>query len=100
MRATCWPARVLLLAVAAVLWVAGPALRAIGNWNLFVFFVLLLGAAVLSGLPIAFGFALATVAYLLTATATPLQIVIGRMGRGHGARSSCWRCRCSCCWAS
>ena len=72
----------LLGAVAAGLWAAGPLLHAMGNWNLFVFFVLLLGAGVMSGLPIAFGFALATIAYLLTTTSTPLQIVIGRMDEG------------------
>lgn len=72
----------ILAAVAALLVLAGPALHGIGNWNLAVFFVLLLGVAVLSGLPIAFGFALATVAYLMTATSTPLSIVVGRMDEG------------------
>ncbi len=69
-------------AVAALLWLAAPTLHAIGNWNLAVFFVVLLGAGVLSGLPIAFGFALATVAYLLCTTSTPLAIVVGRMDEG------------------
>ena len=69
-------------AVAAPLWLAAPALHAIGNWNLLVFFVLLLGAGVVDGLPIAFGFALATVAYLLATTSTPLSIVVGRMDEG------------------
>ena len=72
----------ILAGVAAVLWLAAPALHAMGNWNLLVFFVILLGAGVLSGLPIAFGFALATIAYLLCATTTPLAIVIGRMDEG------------------
>ncbi len=71
-----------ILLLAAVLALTAPALHAIGNWNLVVFFVLLLGAAVLSGMPIAFGFALATIAYLLTTTHTPLSIVIGRMDEG------------------
>ena len=70
------------LALAAVLALAGPPLHALGNWNLLVFFVLLLGVAVLSGMPIAFGFALATIAYLLTTTSTPLSIVVGRMDEG------------------
>ena len=68
--------------VAAALWLAAPALHGMGNWNLVVFFVVLLGAGVLSGLPIAFGFALATIAYLLATTSTPLSIVIGRMDEG------------------
>ena len=33
-------------------------------------------------MPIAFGFAMATVAYLLTTTSTPVSIVIGRMDEG------------------
>ena len=72
----------LLGAAAVLLWLASPALHQIGNWNLLLFFVLLLGVAVLGGLPIAFSFALATIAYLLTTTATPLSIVIGRMDEG------------------
>ncbi len=75
-------AALLLGAVAALLWLAGPALHDMGSWNLLVFFVALLGAGVMSGLPIAFGFALATIAYLLTTTSTPLSIVIGRMDEG------------------
>jgi len=72
----------LLGALAGLLWLAGPSLHRIGAWNLLVFFVLLLGAGVIAGLPIAFGFALATIAYLLTTTSTPLSIVIGRMDEG------------------
>ena len=72
----------LLGVVAVVLWLASPLLHGIGNWNLLIFFVLLLGAGVLSGLPIAFGFSLATIAYLLTTTSTPLSIVVGRMDEG------------------
>ena len=53
-----------------------------GNWNLLFFFVVLLGAAVIGGLPIAFGFALATIAYLLCTTHTPLSVVVGRMDEG------------------
>jgi tripartite ATP-independent transporter DctM subunit len=69
-------------AVAAVLVLAAPALLAIGNWNLVVFFMLLLGAGVLIGVPIAFCFALATVAFLLTTGSTPLAVVSGRMDEG------------------
>jgi len=75
-------AALLLGVVAGVLWLAAPVLQAMGTWNLLVFFVLLLGAGVVAGLPIAFGFALATIAYLLVATSTPLSIVIGRMDEG------------------
>jgi tripartite ATP-independent transporter DctM subunit len=61
---------------------ATPFLGGIGNWTLLVFFVGLLGAGVLSGVPIAFSFAIATVAYLLTVTSTPLTVVVGRMDEG------------------
>lgn len=68
--------------IALGLYAAQPALAAIGNWSLMVFFVVLLGAGVLAGVPIAFSFALATSAYLLTTTSTPLTIVVGRMDEG------------------
>ena len=71
-----------LAALAGALYLAAPPLQAMGNWNLLVFFVLLLGAAVIGGMPIAFGFALATIAYLLTVTTTPLSIVVGRVDEG------------------
>jgi tripartite ATP-independent transporter DctM subunit len=71
-----------LAAVAALLWLTAAPLHAMGNWNLAVFFVLLLGLGVIAGLPIAFVFALATVAYLLATTRTPLSIVVGRMDEG------------------
>jgi len=71
-----------LAGFAAVLYVGAPLLSGIGNWALIVFFVGLLGAGVLSGVPIAFSFTIATVAYLLTVTSTPLTVVIGRMDEG------------------
>ena len=71
-----------LAVVAVVLWLGAPALVHLGNWNLVVFFVLLLGCGVLIGVPIAFAFGLATVAYLLCTTTTPLQVLPGRMDEG------------------
>src|SRR5208282_2198290 len=44
----------IVFCVAAALWLARPALLAIGNYNLVVFFVLLVAAEVASGVPIAF----------------------------------------------
>ena len=55
---------------------AGPWLRGFGNWNLVLFFVLLLGAGVLLSVPIGFAFGLATLAYLATLTHTPLTVVV------------------------
>jgi tripartite ATP-independent transporter DctM subunit len=72
----------LLALIAAGLWLGADAIEAIGNFNLFLFFVFLVGAGVLVGVPIAFSFGLATVAYLLTTTSTPLEVIPGRMDEG------------------
>ncbi len=74
-----------LAALAGLLWLGSGALLAIGNWNLLVFFVLLVGAAVLLGVPIAFGFGLATAAYLLTTSDTTLSVITGRLDEGMSA---------------
>jgi len=68
--------------VTAGLWLMRPALLAVGNYNLLVFFVLLAGTCVLSGVPIAFAFGISTVAYLGMATRVPMSIVISRMDEG------------------
>ena len=61
---------------------AGPSLRTLGNWNLVLFFVVLMGAGVLVSVPIGFAFGLATLGYLATLTRTPLTIVVSRMDEG------------------
>ena len=71
-----------LAAVALLCWLAQPALKGLGNWNLLIFFIGLLGCAVMAGVPIAFSFCLATVAFLLVTTRTPLLVVVGRMDEG------------------
>ncbi len=74
---------VLTLAVlAGVLYLGANWLQNIGNWNLVIFFVLMLCAGVLLGVPIAFCFGLATVAFLLCTSSTPLAVVSGRMDEG------------------
>ena len=72
----------LIVVLAVALHFAAPALKGIGNWNLVLFFVLLLGGAVLLSVPIGFAFGLATVAYLVTLTRTPLTVVVSRMDEG------------------
>ena len=74
-----------LLAIGVALYLLGPALRGAGNWNLVLFFVVLLGAGVLLGVPIGFSFGLATLAYLATTTSTPLTVVVSRMDEGMSA---------------
>jgi tripartite ATP-independent transporter DctM subunit len=71
-----------IVAIGAALWVLKPALMAIGNYKLLVFFVLLVGAGVLAGAPIAFVFALATFAFLAITTRTPVSVVVSRIDEG------------------
>jgi tripartite ATP-independent transporter DctM subunit len=73
---------VVLGIIGVALWFAQPALAEIGNYNLIIFFVLLLGACVAGGLPIAFAFGMATIAYLGLATDTPYSVVVSRIDEG------------------
>ncbi|MBN3788006.1 TRAP transporter large permease subunit [Burkholderia sp. Ac-20353] len=59
-----------------------PLLQDLGNLNLLIFFVGLVALCVLSGVPIAFSFGLATFGYLALTTSTPLSVVVGRMDEG------------------
>jgi tripartite ATP-independent transporter DctM subunit len=71
-----------IVAIGAALWLLKPVLMAIGNYKLVVFFVLLVGAGVLAGAPIAFVFALATFAFLAITTRTPVSVVVSRIDEG------------------
>ncbi|HEX3982936.1 MAG TPA: TRAP transporter large permease [Acidisoma sp.] len=71
-----------LAAMAGLLWLFCDPLTAMGNWNLVVFFVLIVAIGVLSGVPIAFVFGLATVAYLETTGSTPVSVIVGRLDEG------------------
>jgi tripartite ATP-independent transporter DctM subunit len=68
--------------LAAVLYALGPWIKLIGNWNLVIFFAVLLGLGVLAGVPIAFCFGLSTVSYLLLTTTTPIEVIPGRIDEG------------------
>jgi tripartite ATP-independent transporter DctM subunit len=68
--------------MALAIYLGADWLQSIGNWNLFIFFAVLLGAGVLLGVPIAFCFGMATVAFLLATTSTPLSVVSGRIDEG------------------
>ncbi len=88
LRLTRFPWRRLLIVFAILAMIAGalfllaPAFKAIGNWNLVFFFVLLLFAGVLLGVPIGFAFGTATLAFLMTVTKVPLTVVVSRMDEG------------------
>jgi tripartite ATP-independent transporter DctM subunit len=71
-----------VLAVVVAFLAAGPMLHELGNVNLLIFFVGLVGTMVLSGVPIAFAFGLATLGYIKLATDVPDMVVVGRMNEG------------------
>ena len=68
--------------IAGALFLLKAPIQSMGNWNLAIFFGLLLGFGVLGGLPIAFCFGLATVSCLLLTTSTPLMVITGRIDEG------------------
>ena len=68
--------------IAGTLFLLRPLLIDIGNYDLVVFFVVLVLMCVLLGIPIAFAFGIATFSYLITVTGVPLTIVVNRMSEG------------------
>ena len=62
--------------------VGSSVLKPLGNWNLLIFFVGVVGALVLLGVPIAFSFGLATFGYITLTTNTPTLVLVGRMDEG------------------
>lgn len=71
-------------AILALFYLAHPFFRGFGNYNLVIFFVLLVAALVFSGVPIAFAFGLATFGYLALTTRLPVAVLVGRMDEGMG----------------
>ncbi|KQX51308.1 MULTISPECIES: TRAP transporter large permease [Ensifer] len=61
---------------------AKPLILAMGNWNLVLFFVVFIALGVLSGVPIAFVFALAAISYVAIGTSRPLTVIAGRLDEG------------------
>jgi tripartite ATP-independent transporter DctM subunit len=76
-----WCAAVVAV-VAGGLWYAAPWLITIGNLNLLVFFVGLVGASIVIGVPIGFAFGIATIAYLGLTTSVPLSVIVNRLDQG------------------
>jgi tripartite ATP-independent transporter DctM subunit len=69
-------------ALIALFLALGPVLQPLGNLNLVIFFVGLVGLMVLGAVPIAFAFGLATFGYIVLTTSTPSMVVVGRMDEG------------------
>jgi tripartite ATP-independent transporter DctM subunit len=76
----------LVVAVAVAVCVIGffcrPFLMQLGNINLLLFFLLLVGACVAIGVPIAFAFGFGTLSYLALTTTVPLSTLVDRMDEG------------------
>ena len=71
-----------IAALVAGLWLARPALAGLGNWNLPIFLGLVVAGLLVIGVPIAFCFALGTLAYLTFASHSPVFVMMGRMDEG------------------
>jgi tripartite ATP-independent transporter DctM subunit len=75
----------IVAATAVAFWLARPFLLGLGNANLVVFFIFLVGICVLISVPIAFAFGVSTLSYLALVTRAPLTIVVSRMDEGMSA---------------
>ncbi|CAM3808689.1 TRAP transporter large permease protein [Polaromonas hydrogenivorans] len=72
----------LAAAVVAGLYMMSPLFQDLGNLNLLIFFVGIVAVLVLSGVPIAFAFGLATLGYISLTTSKPTTVIVGRMDEG------------------
>lgn len=86
LRSREWRAIAGTLAVTAVAvalcWWAKPALLSLGNWNLPIWLGLLVAVLLCIGVPVAFCFALGTLAYLTFASHAPVFVMLGRIDEG------------------
>ena len=71
-----------IAALVAGLWLARPGLAGLGNWNLPIFLGVVVAGLLVIGVPIAFCFALGTLAYLTFASHSPVFVMMGRMDEG------------------
>ena len=80
------PLAIAIVALAALAaWfapLADPYMEQLGNVNLVIFFVLIVGAAVLTGVPISIAFSVATFAYMVMTTDVPMLVFVGRYYEG------------------
>lgn len=69
----------LISAVGFAFWISQPTLIAIGNYNLIVVFVVIIGICVAASIPVAFAFGVATLLYIGLITDVPFNVVPARM---------------------
>ncbi len=88
LRAPSWRSTLAALATAAVVcgafYLSRGAFAGLGNLNLVLFFVVLVGVLVFAGVPIAFAFGTATFGYIALTTRLPTLVLVGRMDEGMG----------------
>ncbi len=80
-----WVGVALIALAGLVAWfvpMANPYLEQLGNLNLIIFFVGLVGASVLAGVPISIAFAVSTFAYMVMTTDVPMLLFVGRFYEG------------------
>ena len=70
--------------IALAFWALEPAFAALGNADLVIFFIGVVGICIGLGVPIAFSFGIATFAYLQFTSTLPLSIIIGQADQGMG----------------
>jgi tripartite ATP-independent transporter DctM subunit len=70
------------VALGVVFWLLEPVFDNIGNATLLIFFVGMVGACILCGVPIAFSFGISTVAYFYFTSTIPLSVIISQMNQG------------------
>lgn len=71
-----------VVAFSALAFAERGLLSGLGNLNLVLFFVVLVGACIAAGVPIAFSFGVATLSYIALTTHVPQNILVGRMDEG------------------
>lgn len=72
----------LIAALSGLLWLTSPVLIGIGNLNIIVILFGVAALCLLLGVPIAFCFGIASLAYLTVTTNTPMIVVVGRIDEG------------------
>ncbi len=81
-RRSRWPVILAALAVIACAYLGRGVFADLGYLNLVIFFVLVVGATVAIGVPIAFAFGISTLSYLALATYLPSSVIAGQMDEG------------------
>jgi tripartite ATP-independent transporter DctM subunit len=69
-------------AIGLALWALEPQFDNLGNYDLLIFFIGVVGTCIFLGVPIAFSFAIATFGYIGFTTTIPLGVIIGQMDQG------------------